>query len=174
MAAATTSKNEELLVDWLRDAHAMEKHAEQVLSNTASRIENYPELRTQIERHLQETRRQVDLVRRCLERHNGSTSTVKDTAGRVIGFAQAMSGLFAEDEIVKASMGSYVFEAMEIAAYRSLIVAAEACGDQETKRVCEVQRCRPRDPFAKVANRQKCRRTDWRPPAWQRRGARAP
>ena len=48
-----------------------------------------------------------------------------------------MSGLFAHDEIVKASMGSYVFEAMEIAAYRSLIVAAEACGDQETKRVCE-------------------------------------
>jgi ferritin-like metal-binding protein YciE len=137
MATATTSKNEELLVDWLRDAHAMEKHAEQVLSNTASRIENYPELRTQIERHLQETRRQADLVRRCLERHNGSTSTVKDTAGRVIGFAQAMSGLFAEDEIVKASMGSYVFEAMEIAAYRSLIAAAEACGDQETKRVCE-------------------------------------
>ena len=56
MATATTSKSEELLVDWLRDAHAMEKHAEQVLSNSASRIENYPELKAQIERHLQETR----------------------------------------------------------------------------------------------------------------------
>ena len=54
-----------------------------------------------------------------------------------MGFAQAMSGLFVEDEIVKGSMGSYVFEAMEIAAYKSLIAAAEACGDQETKRVCE-------------------------------------
>jgi ferritin-like metal-binding protein YciE len=36
MATATASKTEEMLVDWLRDAHAMEKHAEQVLSSTAS------------------------------------------------------------------------------------------------------------------------------------------
>lgn len=46
-----------------------------------------------------------------------------------MGFAQAISRLFVEDEIVKGSMGSYVFEAMEIAAYRTLIAAAEACGD---------------------------------------------
>ncbi len=137
MATATASKTEEMLVDWLRDAHAMEKHAEQVLSNTASRIENYPELKAQIERHIEVTRRQAELVRGCIERHDGSTSTIKDTAGRIMGFAQAMSGLFAGDEIVKASMGSYVFEEMEIAAYKTLISAAEACGDQETKRVCE-------------------------------------
>ena len=40
--ATTTTKCEETLVDWLRDAHAMEKQAEQMLSNTAKRIEHYP------------------------------------------------------------------------------------------------------------------------------------
>jgi hypothetical protein len=85
---ATASKTEEMLIDWLRDAHAMEKHAEQVLSTTASRIENYPELKTQLERHAQQTRRQADLIRECLDRHDGGASTMKDTAGRVMGFAQ--------------------------------------------------------------------------------------
>ena len=85
MATATASKMEEMLIDWLRDAHAMEKHAEQVLSSTASRIENYPELKTQLERHAEQTRRQADLIRECLDRHDGNTSTMKDTAGRVMG-----------------------------------------------------------------------------------------
>jgi ferritin-like metal-binding protein YciE len=67
----------------------------------------------------------------------GGTSTLKDMAGRWVGLAQAISGLFVSDEIVKASMASYVFEEMEIAAYKILMAAAEHCGDQETKRVCE-------------------------------------
>jgi len=137
MATDTVSKSEKLLIVWLRDAHAMEKQAEQVLSTTASRIENYPELKAQLERHLEQTRRQADLIHGCLKRHDGGTSTLKDTAARMVGFTQALSGLFVGDEIVKASMGSYVFEEMEIAAYKILMAAAEECGDQETKRVCE-------------------------------------
>ncbi|MBK5960204.1 hypothetical protein CCR97_18640 [Rhodoplanes elegans] len=50
-----TESVEGTLLDWLRDAHAMEKHAEQMLSNTASRLEHYPELRAKIERHLEQT-----------------------------------------------------------------------------------------------------------------------
>jgi ferritin-like metal-binding protein YciE len=55
-----------------------------------------------------------------------------------MGFVQAMSGMFVGDEIIKASMGSYVFEQMEIAAYKTLIAAAEECDDQQTKRVSGV------------------------------------
>jgi ferritin-like metal-binding protein YciE len=139
MATAThiDTHLEETLLDWLRDAHAMENQAEQVLSLTTSRIEHYPELRTQLERHLKETRRHVDLLRGCIERRGGSTSIIKDTAARLTGFAQAMSGAFVGDEIVKASLGSYVFEQMEIGSYKILIAAADACGNAETKQVCK-------------------------------------
>jgi ferritin-like metal-binding protein YciE len=105
------SKSGEMLIDWLRDAHAMEKQAEQMLSNTARRIENYPELKARLERHLDQTRRQADLVRSCIER---------------------LGGLFVGDEVVKGSMASYVFEQMEIASYRTLMAAAEHCGNLET------------------------------------------
>ncbi|EFD6852775.1 ferritin-like domain-containing protein, partial [Escherichia coli] len=45
--------------DWLRDAHAMEKQAEKMLESMASRIENYPELRSRIEQHISETKNQL-------------------------------------------------------------------------------------------------------------------
>ena len=36
------SNTEERLLQWLRDAHAMEKQAEQMLSGLAGRIKSYP------------------------------------------------------------------------------------------------------------------------------------
>ena len=134
---ATVTKSEETLVDWLRDAHAMEEQAEQMLKNTAKRIEHYPELKRRIEQHVEETRRQADLVGQCLQRHGESTSAIKDTTGRITGLGQALSGLLVADEVAKASMASYAFEGMEIAAYKMLIAAADQCGDTETKRICE-------------------------------------
>lgn len=95
----------------------------------ASRIENYPELKAQIEHHLEQTRRQAESLRRCIERHDSSTSMFKDTAAKVMGFGQALTGLTVSDEVVKASAASYAFEQMEIATYTVLIVAAEECGD---------------------------------------------
>lgn len=35
----------ERLVQWLRDAHAMEEQAETILSGQIERLENYPEIR---------------------------------------------------------------------------------------------------------------------------------
>lgn len=47
--------------DWLRDAHAMEKQAESMLSAMSKRIDNYPDLRARIEQHLTGTQGQITL-----------------------------------------------------------------------------------------------------------------
>jgi ferritin-like metal-binding protein YciE len=132
-----TTRAEDNLMDWLRDAHAMEEQAEKMLAATAARLENYPTLKQRIEQHLQETRRQAALVRSCIDRRGGDTSAVKDITGRIVAMAQGMSGMFVSDEVVKASMSSYAFEHMEIASYRTLAAAAAVCNDTETQRVCE-------------------------------------
>jgi len=131
------TRAEENLMDWLRDAHAMEEQAEKMLDATSQRLEHYPELRARIEQHLEETRQQAKLIRGCLERRGADTSSAKDVIGRMTAMAQGLSGMFVSDEVVKASLASYAFEHMEIASYRVLIAAAEAVGDLETKRVCE-------------------------------------
>jgi len=128
---------EDNLLDWLRDAHAMEQQAEQMLTGMTQRIENYPQLKAQIEHHITETREHARLVQQCVDRRGGSTSTVKDVTGKLVGLGQALSGLFVSDEIVKGALASYSFEHMEIASYRILIATAEQVGDLETKRVCE-------------------------------------
>jgi ferritin-like metal-binding protein YciE len=148
-----TSADNKTYLDWLRDAHAMEQHAEQMLEKTASRIENYPEMKARIERHIEQTRGQADRLKRCIERHDSSTSAFKDVAAKVMGFGQTLSGLFVSDEVVKAAAASYAFEQMEIATYKVLIAAAEDNGDLETKRVCE-QNLREEEEMADFIDRQ--------------------
>jgi ferritin-like metal-binding protein YciE len=129
--------SEETFLSWLRDAHAMEEQAEQVLSSLARRIDDYPDLKSQIERHLEVTRKQAERLRGCIERRKGAPSAIKGTMAKMLGVAQGLSGLFVGDEVVKGVLATYTFEHMEIASYRILIAAAGKVGDSETKKVLE-------------------------------------
>ena len=125
------------LIDWLRDAHAMEQQAEQMLSAQKSRLENYLKLRTRIEKHIEETQGQKALLERTLTRLGSEPSTLKDIGGKLMAFGQAVGGMTVSDEVVKGAMAGYVFENVEIAAYTVLIAAAKAAGDVETQKACE-------------------------------------
>lgn len=129
--------SDERFMSWLRDAHAMEEQAEQMLSSLARRIESYPELKTQIERHLEVTRSQAERLRGCIDRRKGAPSAIKTTMARMLGVAQGLSGLFVGDEVVKGVLATYTFEHMEIASYKILIATAGKLGDAETKQVLE-------------------------------------
>ena len=124
------------LLDWLRDAHAMEQQAESMLKGQAERLEHYPELKGRIVRHIEETQGQQRVLVECIERLGGSTSTLKDLAGKLMAFGQAGGGMAMSDEVVKGAMAGYVFENMEIASYTVLIEAAEAAGDSATAQAC--------------------------------------
>jgi ferritin-like metal-binding protein YciE len=92
------------LLDWLRDAHAMEMQAETMLSAMAGRIKNYPDVKAKIEQHIQETRRQAQMLESCLQRLGSDTSTVKDLIGKFVAMGQGLSGAFVADEIIKGSI----------------------------------------------------------------------
>src|ERR687888_416203 len=111
----------EWLVQWLRDAHAMEEQAETILNGQLSRIESYPALSERIRQHLDETRAQAARLEMCLEGLGEDTSTLKDAGGKLIAIGQSLSGIFAGDEVMKGSLASYTFEHMEIASYSILI-----------------------------------------------------
>jgi ferritin-like metal-binding protein YciE len=125
------------LLDWLRNAHAMEQQAESMLTALSGRIEHYPDVKMRIDQHIQETKGQQEKLARCIERYGGSPSSVKDTMAKMAAFGQAAATSMASDEIVKGSINSYIFETLEIATYTSLIAAAKVVGDVETQRVCE-------------------------------------
>jgi len=124
-------------ISWIRDAHAMEEQAITMLSSQAERLENYPELRTRIEHHIEETRGQSQALERVLDRLDDDTSMLKVAAGKFSATMQGLGGMFASDEVVKGTLAGYTFEHMEIESYRVLIAAAEAIGDTESQAVFE-------------------------------------
>jgi ferritin-like metal-binding protein YciE len=124
-------------LDWLRDAHAMEEQAETMLGKMIDRVGDYPILQSKLRQHLDETKHQAKLVEGCIEKLGSSASGMKDMAAKVMGFGQAISGIFVEDEVVKGVMASYVFENMEISAYTSLIAAANQLDELEIKSILE-------------------------------------
>jgi ferritin-like metal-binding protein YciE len=126
----------EHLNDWLRDAHGMEKQALSQLEKQADRLDDYPDMRERVSRHVEETRRQAERIERLLDARGEKPSTMKDVAGRVMGAGSAMGTAMSSDEVVKNTLADYAFEHFEIASYRSLIAAAEAAGEHEIATVC--------------------------------------
>lgn len=142
MSTARREMNEhdparEHLIDWLRDAHAMEKQAESMLKGQASRLEHYPEVKARVEQHITETQQQARDVEQCLKSLGEDTSALKDTGGKAMALMQAMGGMVMSDEVIKGAVVSYAFEHMEVASYTVLISAARAAGETEVAHACE-------------------------------------
>jgi ferritin-like metal-binding protein YciE len=131
------SETHEWLVQWLRDAHAMEEQAETMLSGQIERLDSYPDMRERLRIHLDETRQQAQRLEACLAQLGEETSTLKDAGGKLTATAQSLSGLVAGDEVLKGSLAGYTFEQMEIASYTVLIAAAESVGESQIARACE-------------------------------------
>lgn len=127
----------ETVIAWLNDAHATEVNLVQVLENHARDARDHPQLQSKIQQHLEQTRHHADLVKGCIERLGGSTSTVKSAMGKIGGVLQGASTGMAKDELIKNALADYAAEHFEIASYNALIAAAQAIGDQETARVCQ-------------------------------------
>lgn len=124
------------LLEWLRDAHAMEQQAEKTLIATSKRLEHYPEFKARVDQHLEETRGQSRLLEQAIQARGGDTSTLKDLAGKMAASFQGVGSMMAEDEVVKLAIAAYHFEHLEIASYNCLIAAAKAVGDADLAEVC--------------------------------------
>lgn len=122
---------------WLRDAHAMEGQAVSMLTTMAERLDSYPDLQAKVRAHAAESERHQVALDTLLRRNDTDSSLMKDTMAKVMAMGQAMSGMFATDEVVKGAMAGYTFEHMEIAAYKALIAAAKVVGDLEAVPIYE-------------------------------------
>jgi len=124
-----TTTAQDLFVTGLKNAHAMENQALSIMKPQASRIENYPEVEAQIQKHITETEGQIARLERILETLGEDKSSLKDLALSLAGTLAVVGHTVAPDEILKNSMANFAFENFEIAAYKSLIALADASGN---------------------------------------------
>ena len=114
-----TQSARDLYVVGLRNAHAMEVQAREILERQSERLTDYPEVQTRAKEHLVETKEQIRRLEQCLQECGESSSTLKDTAQSDMGNMLAATHSLAGDEILKNTFANNAFENFEIAAYRS-------------------------------------------------------
>jgi ferritin-like metal-binding protein YciE len=126
-----------VLVDWLRDAHAMERTSVDNLDRLADRFSRRPELAVRFREYWRESLGQVGALEACLKRLGSDTSTFKDLARRFAGIAQAYAGAISLDEPVKDCLAAYASIHLQIATYVSLGAAALELAEPEIARMCD-------------------------------------
>lgn len=133
-----TNTARDLFIVGLRNAHAMEVQARELMERQSERLDDYPEVKSKVSAHLQETNEQLRRLEQCLEDCGESTSSLKDTTQSLAANMQAMMHSMAGDEILKNTFANEAFENFEIAAYKSLLTLCRAAGVEAAKSPLEL------------------------------------
>jgi ferritin-like metal-binding protein YciE len=137
MSHSSNSKVQEIYLTGLRNQHAVENQAIELLERQVGRLENYPEMTDRMRRHIQESREQARRIEDLLSQQATSHSAFKDTVMSFVGNMAALGHTVAPDEVVKNSLANFAFEHYEIASYMSLLTLAELAGHGAAKAALE-------------------------------------
>jgi ferritin-like metal-binding protein YciE len=122
------------VVAYLRDAHAIETQALQLL-RLAPAVAGAAPLAAAYREHHGETREHRELVEERLQAHDAEPSRLQDTALRVGGLNMAAFFAVQPDTPIKLAGFAYAFEHLEIASYELLRRVAERAADADTASV---------------------------------------
>ncbi|HEY6433272.1 MAG TPA: ferritin-like domain-containing protein [Acetobacteraceae bacterium] len=126
--SGTSDKARDVFIVGLRNQHAVENQAIELLERQIGRLENYPEMVERMRQHLEESKEQARRIEDLLSQLGTSHSTVKETAMSLMGNLMAIGHTMAGDEVVKNTLANYAFEHYEMAAYIGLLTLADVVG----------------------------------------------
>jgi len=136
MATATTGGRSftsdaalEIYTTGLKNAHALEQQAMQLMERQVERYERYPEMTQRLQQHIRETEGQIARLEELMHGLGTERSALKDWATSIMGNLAAIGHSIMPDEILKNTFANHAFENFEIASYTSLIAMAEATGN---------------------------------------------
>jgi ferritin-like metal-binding protein YciE len=120
---------EDQLTKYLADVHSIEVQALAQMK-AAPKLAGGGRLAAAFSAHLDETAEHELRVRELLERRGADTSTLKDIAGRVGGWAMVAFARLNPDTPGKLAAHAFAYEHMELAAYELLRRIAQRAGDE--------------------------------------------
>src|SRR5438477_12662323 len=99
----------------------MEAATKENLERLITRANKYPQLKTQMQRHLEVSRRQKDELEEQLKALGSDTSTLKDLAMRLAGRLEPLLSGVTADDLPKYSIAALSWEQFEIGADRWML-----------------------------------------------------
>jgi ferritin-like metal-binding protein YciE len=151
MSSSLTETAKGIYLTGLRNQHAVEKQAIELLERQVGRLKNYPEMEARMRRHIEESQDQARRLEDLLSQHDTSHSTAKDTLMSMVGNVAALGHSTASDEVVKNTFANFAFEHYEIASYKSLLTLADLAGHSAGRRALETSLHEEQDMAAWIA-----------------------
>ncbi len=137
------------LVDYVEDAHAMERNVSTMLTSMISTTDD-PEIKKLLEDHKRQTEEHERRLRERLDAMEAGTSTIKEAGGIGAALFKGVGDIARTDKHGKNARDGYVTEHMEIAAYQLLERLAKRAGDEETAEVARQNRSDERAMAKKI------------------------
>src|SRR5690349_11294910 len=103
MSGATDTARD-IYTTGLRNQHAVENQAIELLERQVGRLEHYPDMAKRMRRHIDESREQARRIEELLASLGTSHSAVKDTVMSFVGNMAAMMHTPAGDEVIKNTL----------------------------------------------------------------------
>jgi ferritin-like metal-binding protein YciE len=138
-ARVTETQIKDQLVEYIKDAHAMETNILQML---ATQIATTPDdhIKVELEHHQEETERQRERLEECLAGYGESASAVKDLTAGSSAMVKGLIDTVRPDKPVRNARDAYTTESLEIASYELLERWADRAGDSATAEVARLNR----------------------------------
>lgn len=125
------------LMDWLRDAYAMERGLEVSLRKMADSEETPFALRERARLHLHQTGEHAEAVKQALEELGSDTSALKTGLAKTMESLKGFGTFFAKDEEIKDILAASAMEHFEIACYRAIRTGASLLGLTSVEMMCD-------------------------------------
>jgi ferritin-like metal-binding protein YciE len=122
---------EDLLVEALDEAYAMEKQVELLLQSMI-RTTGDPSLVSDMETHLEATKQHAERLSTCLESHGRSPSKLKEATTMGAGALKAPLDMARGEKGMRNARDGFATEHLEIAAYRLIEELAKKAGDPQS------------------------------------------
>ncbi len=125
------------LMDWLRDAYAMERGLEVSLRKMSEAGDAPYSLREQAGLHLRQTQEHAESVKHVLEQLGSDTSALKTGLAKTMESLKGFGTFFAKDEEIKDILSACAAEHFEIACYTAIRTAASMLGLTSVVTMCD-------------------------------------
>ena len=135
--SSSSDKIQETYITGLRNQHAVENQAIELLERQVGRLENYPEMAARMRQHIEESHEQARRIEELLSHFATSHSSLKDTMMSAVGNMAALVHGTAQDEVIKNTFANFAFEHYEIASYISLLTLADLTGHSAARSALE-------------------------------------
>jgi ferritin-like metal-binding protein YciE len=136
---AQNDKLQGKLVDYIQDAHAMERNVLKMLDSMISTTDD-PQIQDVLKHHKEETEEHEQRLRERLEALGEDTSTTKEAGAVGAALLKGAGDAARSDKPGKNARDGFVTEHMEIASYQLLERLANRAGDVETAEVARRNR----------------------------------